>query len=295
VLEELQSAKTIINILQRELPTNTTTKNTCGEQTNTKEWTSVSSRNNSARPNKNKLCVPKTTDQHIVTTNRFTPLYNLQANNVESNGLQTLQGQKKQTGQISTQNENKTPNQHRKGMKIPTIINGRLIHGDDWKPTKKKKEEKTSTTGTSSSHKVKILGDSHLRETASKIDQYLNTKYEVSSWIKPGANTEETVNTLVEDLKCLGTQDVIVMNGGSKDIGSKRNQIHKVLVQMKQFIQENTHSNIIIVNIPPRHDMNRNSVTNLEIQAANRKLNKIVKAYNNVTIIESNLHRKYFT
>jgi len=41
--------------------------------------------------------------------------------------------------------------------------------------------------------------------------------------------------------------------------------------------------------------MNRNSVTNLEIQAANRKLNKIAKAYNNVTIKESNLHRKYFT
>jgi len=120
VLEELESAKTIINILQRELPTNTTTKNTCGEQTNTKEWTSVSSRNNSARPNKIKLCEPKTTDHHIMTTNRFTPLYKLQANNIESNGLQTLQGQKKQTGQVSTQNKNKTPNQHRKGMKIPT-------------------------------------------------------------------------------------------------------------------------------------------------------------------------------
>jgi hypothetical protein len=142
---------------------------------------------------------------------------------------------------------------------------------------------------------VKILGDSHLRETASKIDRYLNTKYEVSSWIKPRANIEEIVNTLVEDLKCLGTQDVIAMNGESNDIGSKRNQIHTVLVQMKQFIQENTHSNIIIVNIPPRHDMNRNSVTNLGIQAANRKLNTIAKAYNNVTIIESNLHRKYFT
>jgi len=186
-----------------------------------------------------------------MTTKRFTPLYKLQANNVESNGLQTLQGQKKQTVQISTLNENKTPNQHRKGMKIPTIINGRLIHGDDWKPTTKKKEEKTSTTGTSISHKVKILGDSHLRGTASKIDQYLNTKYEVSSWIKPGANTEKIVNVLVEDLKCLGMQDVIVLNGGSNDIGSNRNQIHKVLVQMKQFIQENTHSNIMIVNIPP--------------------------------------------
>jgi hypothetical protein len=36
-------------------------------------------------------------------------------------------------------------------------------------------------------------------------------------------------------------------------------------------------------------------MTNLEIQEANRKLNRIAKAYNNVTIVESNLHRKYFT
>jgi hypothetical protein len=73
---------------------------------------------------------------------------------------------------------NKTT-KHRKGMKIPTIINGRLLHGDNWKPTTKKKEEKTSTPGTSVSHKVKILDDSHLRGTASKIDQHLNTKFEV--------------------------------------------------------------------------------------------------------------------
>ena len=36
-------------------------------------------------------------------------------------------------------------------------------------------------------------------------------------------------------------------------------------------------------------------MTNLEIQAANRKLNGIAKAYNNVTIVETNLHRKCFT
>jgi hypothetical protein len=180
-------------------------------------------------------------------------------------------------------------------MKIPTIINGSLLHGDDWKLTMKKMKETTSTPGTSISHKVKILGDSHLRGTALKIDQYLHKNFEVCSWIKPAGNTKEIVNTLVLDLKCLGKQDVIVVNGGSNDIGCKENQTHKVLIQMTQFIQENTHSNIIIVNIPPRHDMDRHSVTNLEIQATNRKLNKIATVYNNVTIIESNLHRKYFT
>lgn len=159
----------------------------------------------------------------------------------------------------------------------------------------RKKEEGKSSIGTRANHKVKILGDSHLRGTASKIDQYLNTKFEVYSWIKPGATTKEIVNTLGNDLKCLGTQDVIVVNGGSNDIGSKRTQTHKVLIHMAQFIQENTHCNIIFVNIPPRHDIGNNSITNLEIHAANRKLNKIAKAYNNVMIVDSNLHRKYFT
>ena len=32
------------------------------------------------------------------------------------------------------------------------------------------------------------------------------------------------MNTLVNDLKCLGTLDVIVVNGGSNDIGSRRNR-----------------------------------------------------------------------
>jgi hypothetical protein len=72
-------------------------------------------------------------------------------------------------------------------------------------------------------HKVKILGDSHLRGTATKIDRYLNTKFKVCSWIEHGANTEELVNTLEKDFKCLGKKDVIVINGGANDSGSKRN------------------------------------------------------------------------
>jgi hypothetical protein len=172
--------------------------------------------------------------------NRVNPLNNLQDNNAEPNELRTLQEQRKQTGQTSTQNTNETSNQHKKGIKIPTIINGRLICGDK-KSTTRKKEEGKSPIGTRASHKVKILGDSHFRGTALKIDQYLNTKFEVCSWIKPGATTKEIVNTLENDLKCLGTQNVIVVNGRLNDIGPKRNQTHNVLVHMAQFIQENIH------------------------------------------------------
>ena len=93
---------------------------------------------------------------------------------------------------ISTQDMNKTTKQHRIGMKIPTIVGGRLTHSDNRKPTPAKKQTAHAPGASlnNKEHKVKILGDSHLRGTATRIDQYLNTKFEVSSWIKPGANTE---------------------------------------------------------------------------------------------------------
>ena len=83
VLEELESTRAIIDILRREVPTTTITENTCDEQTNTKGWTTVSTRNNSIKPNKSSLYKPTTTDQYIVTANRFTSLNNPQANNAE--------------------------------------------------------------------------------------------------------------------------------------------------------------------------------------------------------------------
>jgi uncharacterized protein YPO0396 len=140
VLEELELATAIIDILQREVPATTTTENTCDEQTNTKEWTTVSTRNNPTKPNKSSLRKPTITDQYIVTTNRFTPLNNLQAHNAKSNRLQMLQAQQRETRQTLTQNMNETSNQCRKGMKIPTITNGILIYGSDWKPTTRKEE-----------------------------------------------------------------------------------------------------------------------------------------------------------
>jgi hypothetical protein len=66
-------------------------------------------------------------------------------------------------------------------------------------------------------HKVRIIGDSHLRDTAARINQYLNTKLEVCSLIKPGAYTKQLVDSLKLDVECLGKKDVIVSNGGANN------------------------------------------------------------------------------
>ena len=85
---------------------------------------------------------------------------------------------------------------------------------------------------------------------------------------------------------------MIVINGGANDIGSKSNHRTRILVKMTQFMQKHNNRNITVVNIPHRYDMDKNSVTNLEIQTVNRKLNKTAKVFSQVTVVETDLNRK---
>jgi lysophospholipase L1-like esterase len=64
---------------------------------------------------------------------------------------------------------------------------------------------------------------------------------------------------------------------------------------MTQFMQKYNNTNIIVVNIPHRHDLAKDSKTNLEIQAFNAKLSKITKSFRYATLVEMDFNRKHFT
>ena len=98
-----------------------------------------------------------------------------------------------------------------------------------------------------------------------KINQYLNTDFVVSSFIKPRANIKQIVhyqetefNPLNAELihichllallgsclilhiirirvKCLGRKDIIVVNGGTYDFDSNAEKRKSALVHMPQF------------------------------------------------------------
>ena len=64
---------------------------------------------------------------------------------------------------------------------------------------------------------------------------------------------------------------------------------------MTQFMQKYNNTDIIVVNIPPRHDLAKDSLTNLAIQPYNVTLSKTVKSFRHVTLVEMVPNRKYFT
>jgi CRISPR-associated protein Cas8b1/Cst1 subtype I-B len=92
---------------------------------------------------------------------------------------------------ILTTNTTKNAVCHQIGSyKIPTIRNGIVKNSDIQKPfkTKSKPQRAKSDKSIKCDHKVHIIGDSHLKGSANNINQYLNTNFVVSSFIKPGAN-----------------------------------------------------------------------------------------------------------
>ena len=74
-----------------------------------------------------------------------------------------------------------------------------------------------------------------------------------------------------------------------------RSQTIIVLKNMVCFAQKYNNTNIIIVNIYHRHDLDRTSEINTEIRAFNRLILKVAKAYNHITTVDTDLDRKLFT
>ena len=143
-------------------------------------------------------------------------------------------------------------------------------------------------------HKFHILGDSQLKGSAIKMNQHLKTNFVVSSIIKPGANIKEVVHSQEMEFKRLGKKDIIVVNGGTNDLANNSEK-KSALVHMLQFAQKYVNTNIIMVNIPLRHDLAMDSQINLEIQDYNMKLSKSAKLFRNVELVEMNFNRECFT
>ena len=181
------------------------------------------------------------------------------------------------------------------GSKIPTIVNGRINHFINKKPTKKPSTSKCNPKFRTTNHKVRIIGDSHLKSATTRINQYLNTKFEVSSIIKTGAGVSQLVHSQENELKCLGKSDVIVINGGSNDVDKPGCNVNALLTKMFKFVFKYNNTNILMVTLPFRHDLAITSKTNVAIRAYNSKLKNISNAYKHVSVVDMSSIRSHYT
>ena len=93
----------------------------------------------------------------------------------------------------------------------------------------------------------------------------------------------------------LGEKDVIVLNCGANDIEKVNSSISAIITPVIDFSQKYSNTNIIVLEIPHRHDLHHKDMTNIRIQLVNTKLKSILSRFKHVTILDMNITRNYFT
>jgi lysophospholipase L1-like esterase len=152
------------------------------------------------------------------------------------------------------------------------------------------------TANSGPTRRVEIVGDSHLIGCATNMYQFLKSNYSVSSLTKPGAPISELTGTQGEVFNDLKKNDVIVLCGGANDLnnedGTKDNEVVK---QITNFTQTHNHTNILIIGIPHRFDLNKDSGINQEIRKINAGLRELSKSTSHVLMLEIDPSRDLFT
>ena len=122
-------------------------------------------------------------------------------------------------------------------------------------------------------HKVLIIGDRHARSCASLLQDYLSSDFQVSSFVKLGANIKEIVNTASKEIKTLQSDDLVVVWGGANNI--RKNNMREARKSVSKFVDTNQDLNIVLINSPCRYDLIPESCVNNEVNTFNRQVKKL--------------------
>jgi 23S rRNA pseudoU1915 N3-methylase RlmH len=177
---------------------------------------------------------------------------------------------------------------------IPTIINGR---NEALQMNVPGKYVKGSSNGKIvkmlKDHKVLIYGDSHSQGLSSSLKDKLSDTFDVSSYTKPNCNIQSLLSNENQEIVNLTNKDVFVFIGGSDNVNDDtpaREQWH-----ISQFINWNSHTNIILLTIPYHYDQTVNENINDKIIEVNRKIGKCTRFNKYVMILETPQDRGYYT
>jgi hypothetical protein len=143
-------------------------------------------------------------------------------------------------------------------------------------------------------HKVRVIGDSHVRKCAAQLRQTLDCRYEVMGFTKPGAPTSDIIKMVEEEIATFSSKDFVILWTEANDIS--KNNTKGALKSLSKFVEVYKNVNIVlIINTPHSNDLVPTSCVNKEIAKFNRQLKKIIKLYSNVDLMEVELQRKHFT
>jgi hypothetical protein len=123
------------------------------------------------------------------------------------------------------------------------------------------------------------MGNSQARGMANELQYILGKDFETLGIVKPGSNIKEITNTLNPTVSSLTKKDVCIVWGGTRDVAI--NESENGLRLMKDFVARQNHTNLVVITVPHRHDLQESSCVNGAVNIFNRKLMKYSKAFEN--------------
>jgi hypothetical protein len=86
---------------------------------------------------------------------------------------------------------------------------------------------------------------------------------------------------------------LVIVWGGTKDVS--RNESTEGLTEIGNFVKKNKNTNIRVINLPTRQDLEPTSCVNQEIKVFNRKLGKYMKSFDHASVVDIQLDREHHT
>jgi hypothetical protein len=121
---------------------------------------------------------------------------------------------------------------------------------------------------------------------------FLGHHSEVLGCVKLGASSKFVWESVRSDANKRTMDDFLIVCSGSNDANS--NDLNKVSHDVISFVRSLNPTNVILVNIPYRHDLVNSNVNN-EIKIFNRKLGKLAKFFPHFNVIEGGNNKQQFT
>jgi hypothetical protein len=111
--------------------------------------------------------------------------------------------------------------------------------------------------------------------------------------VMPNSGLENIIKRNINDIRAIGNRDIMIVSGGAMDIN--KNEAKMGLCQLRNLVSDIQNTNILIITVPHRHDLQESSCLNKEIDFFNSKLQKMMKTNVNVKTVQANLNRSDFT
>jgi hypothetical protein len=169
---------------------------------------------------------------------------------------------------------------------IPTIVNGSVN-------IPSARRNKLLQTTTKATNKIVLIGDSHIKGFAAALTTVLPSKFDIFSIVKPGANTKSISASIQVTINKLTQDNMIVLSSGTKD--NDQDYFKSTFVNIKEYLLSLSHTNVLVLGIPFRYNLQNSREVNSIITTINTKISKLVYLLPNARFLPSNNDGRLFT